>query len=115
MPLFGAHMSVAGGYYKALDAARAHGCEAVQLFTKNANQWAAKELTDTDALLFRRALRRTKVRQTIAHDSYLINLATPKEDLFRKSVDALVVEMGRAERLGLRYLVAHPGSHAGTD
>src|SRR5262245_14281609 len=115
MPLFGAHMSVAGGYHNALTAARDHGCDAVQLFTKNANQWAAKALTDEDVRLFRRTLRETKVRQTISHDSYLINLATPKDDLFHKSVEALVVEMERAEALGLRYLVAHPGSHAGTD
>jgi deoxyribonuclease-4 len=108
-------MSVAGGYHNALSAARDHDCDAVQLFTKNANQWAARPMTDEDVRLFRRALRQTKVRQTIAHDSYLINLATPKDDLFLRSVDALVVEMERAEALGLRYLVAHPGSHAGTD
>jgi deoxyribonuclease-4 len=115
MPLFGAHMSVAGGYHNALIAARDHDCAAVQLFTKNANQWAARELTDEDVRLFRDTLRGTKVRQTVAHDSYLINLATPKDELFRRSVEALVVEMERAEALGLRYLVAHPGSHAGTD
>ncbi|HKI31102.1 MAG TPA: deoxyribonuclease IV [Gemmataceae bacterium] len=115
MPLFGAHMSVAGGYHNALLAARDHDCAAVQLFTKNSNQWAARELTDDEVRLFRRTLRQTKVKQTIAHDSYLINLASPKEELFRKSVEAFVVEMERAEALGLRYLVAHPGSHAGTD
>jgi deoxyribonuclease IV len=115
MPLFGAHMSIAGGYHNALLAARDHDCTALQLFTKNANQWAAKPLTGDDVRLFRRTLRQTKVRPTIAHDSYLINLASPKEDLYRKSVEAFVIEMERAEALGLRYLVAHPGSHAGTD
>jgi endonuclease IV len=72
MPLFGAHMSVAGGYHNALIAARDHDCTALQLFTKNANQWAAKPLTDDDVRLFRRTLRQTQVKQTIAHDSYLI-------------------------------------------
>jgi deoxyribonuclease-4 len=115
MPLFGAHMSIAGGCQNALLAARAHGCEAVQLFTKNSNQWAARELSDDEVRLFRRTRRAAGVRVTVAHDSYLINLATPNGELFRKSVEALVVEMTRAERLGLRYLVAHPGSHAGTD
>src|SRR5690242_12716122 len=105
MPLFGAHMSVAGGLHNALLAAREHGCEAVQLFTKNANQWHAKPLADEDVSLFRRTLRATKVKQTVAHDSYLINLASPKDDLWRKSVEALVVEMERGEALGLRYLV----------
>jgi deoxyribonuclease-4 len=115
MPLFGAHMSVAGGLHNAARAARDHDCGALQIFTKNSNQWAAKELSDDDVRLFRRALRETRVRKTIAHDSYLINLASPNLDLFRKSVEALVVEMERAERLGLHYLVVHPGSHAGTD
>src|SRR5579885_3742487 len=99
MPLFGAHMSVAGGYHNALLTAREHDCTALQIFTKNANQWAAKELTDEEVRLFRRTLRGTKVRQTVAHDSYLINLASPNEELFRKSLEAFVVEMERAEAL----------------
>ena len=87
----------------------------MQLFTKNANQWAARPLTDDDVRLFRRTCRATGMKKTIAHDSYLINLASPNEDLFRKSIEAFVVEMERAEALGLDYLVAHPGSHTGTD
>ncbi len=115
MPLFGAHMSVAGGTHNALLAAEAHGCDAVQLFTKNANQWQGKELTDDDVALFRSHLRRTRLKQPVAHDSYLINLASPKEELYRRSIEAFVVEVQRAERLGIRYLVAHPGAHVGTD
>jgi deoxyribonuclease IV len=115
MPLFGAHMSIAGGYYKAVLAAREHDCSALQLFTRNSNQWVAKPLSDQDVRLFRRTLRETEVKQTVAHDSYLINLASPNEELFRKSVEAFTVEMERAEALGLNHLVAHPGSHAGTD
>jgi deoxyribonuclease-4 len=115
MPLFGAHMSIAGGYHNALLAAHDRDCTAVQLFTKNNNQWAAKPLSDEDVRRFRNTLKQTKVRQLISHDCYLINLASPKEDLFRKSVEAFVVEIERAEALGLHYLVAHPGSHAGTD
>lgn len=111
MPLLGAHMSVAGGLHHALLAARDHECEAVQLFTKNANQWRARELTDEEVRLFRRTLRQTRVRRTLAHDSYLINLASPDEALYRRSVEAFVVELQRAERLGLNYLVTHPGAH----
>src|SRR5947209_3933320 len=111
MPLFGAHMSIAGGYHNALLAAKEHGCDTVQLFTKNSNQWKAKELTDDDVALFRRTLRQTRLKIPIAHDSYLINLASPDEKLFRQSVEAFVIEMQRAEGLGLRYLVTHPGAH----
>jgi deoxyribonuclease-4 len=111
MPLFGAHMSVAGGCHNALLAAQAHGCPAVQLFTKNANQWAARDFTDDEVALFRATRRKTGVRSLAAHDSYLINLASPDETLYRRSVEAFVVEMQRAERLGLHYLVMHPGAH----
>jgi deoxyribonuclease-4 len=115
MPLFGTHTSIAGGCHNALLIAQAHGCDTVQIFTKNASQWRGKELTEDDVLTFRRTLRRTRLRCPIAHDSYLINLASPNPDLHRRSVEAFLDEMHRAERLGLRYLVAHPGSHAGTD
>jgi len=68
MPLFGAHMSVAGGCHNALLAARAQGCESVQLFTKNANTWNARDLTADEVRLFRRTLRETGLRYTVAHD-----------------------------------------------
>jgi deoxyribonuclease-4 len=60
--------------------------------------------------LFRRALRDTKLRCTVAHDSYLINRASPDEALFRRSVEAFIAELLRSEQLGLRYLVTHPGA-----
>src|SRR4029077_8604414 len=74
MPLFGAHMSIAGGCHNALLSAQAHACQTVQLFTKSSNQWHAKELTDSDVALFRQTLRKTKLGYPTAHDSYLINL-----------------------------------------
>jgi deoxyribonuclease-4 len=111
MPLFGAHLSIAGGYHKALLQARAMGCEAVQLFTKAPNQWAGKPISEEEALLFQETLRQTGPLHAIGHDSYLINLASPEEGLYRKSVEAFVEEMNRAEALGLRGLVMHPGAH----
>ncbi len=110
MPLFGAHVSIAGGLHKAILQARAHGCESVQLFTKPPSQWEGKPLADEDVALFRRVRRGSGVRVAIAHDSYLINLASPDEALYRRSIEAFVVEMERAERLGLHYLVLHPGA-----
>lgn len=111
MPLLGAHMSIAGGYYKAVEQAAHCGCNCVQIFTKNNNQWRAKELTDDDVAKFRDALKEHKIVHPIAHDSYLINLAAPDADLWKKSIDAYVVELQRAERLGLAYVVMHPGAH----
>jgi len=110
MPILGAHMSIAGGYYKAVDQAQACGCDCVQLFTKNNNQWRAKDLTDEDVRLFREALQRTGVSHPLSHDSYLINLASPDNELWQKSVDAFRVELLRAEALGIPGVVTHPGA-----
>jgi deoxyribonuclease-4 len=110
MPLFGAHMSIAGGLHKALLAAQVHQCGTVQLFTKNNNQWAGKPLSADDVAVFRRTLRQTRLRFATAHDCYLINLASPDAALYRRSVEAFVEELRRAEALGLAYLVTHPGA-----
>jgi deoxyribonuclease-4 len=111
MPLFGSHLSIAGGYYKAADAAGALGMDTVQIFTKNNNQWQGKPLSDEDVRLFREAIARHKLRIPCAHDSYLINLASPADELRAKSVDAFTIELERAEALGLAGVVMHPGSH----
>lgn len=114
MPLFGAHMSIAGGYHNALLTAQQFGCDSVQLFTKNSNQWNAKALTEGDVRVFQETLAATDLRLPTAHDSYLINMASPDEALYRRSIEAFVVEVERAERLGLSYLVTHPGAHVGS-
>jgi deoxyribonuclease-4 len=82
----------------------------VQLFTKNNNQWRAKEISDDDVARFREALKTLGIAHPLAHDSYLINLASPDKTLWKKSVDAFVVEMLRADRLGIPYVVTHPGA-----
>src|SRR5262245_55552495 len=110
-PLLGSHKSIAGGYYKAVDAAAALGMETVQLFTKNNNQWRAKPLSEEDIRLFREALKRAGLRKPCAHNCYLINVGSPNDDLWQKSLEALVIEVERAEALGLDGLVMHPGSH----
>ena len=114
MPLFGAHTSIAGGLGNAVAAAVDLKCGTVQLFTKNASQWRGKPLSEGDIRAFRTAMTGSKLRFPTAHDSYLINLATPDDALYRKSIDAFTEEVERAEVLGLSYLVMHPGAHMGT-
>jgi deoxyribonuclease-4 len=111
MSILGAHQSIAGGYYKAVETAHRLKCDCVQLFTKNNNQWRAKEITDDDVLQFQSALNERGVTHPLAHDSYLINLASPDPLLWKKSVDSFVLEMMRADRLGIPYLVTHPGAY----
>src|SRR5581483_4660927 len=111
MPLLGSHKSIAGGYYKAVEAAAAQGMDTVQLFTKNNNQWRAKPLSDDDVRLFREALKNSGLRKPCVHTCYLINIACDNEELWQKSLDALVIEIERAEALGLDGVVMHPGSY----
>jgi deoxyribonuclease-4 len=111
MPLFGAHMSSAGGVYRAVEAAVKYQCDTVQLFTKAPSQWAAKPISDDDAKLFRTAIAKNAIRCPIVHDSYLINLASPDEALWQKSLAACIDEIQRADLIGARYLVMHPGAH----
>jgi deoxyribonuclease-4 len=114
VPYLGAHLSIAGGLHKAVEAAVALDCTTVQIFTKNSNQWTAKPLTDDEVTTFRKAVRAAGLKYPTAHDSYLINLAAPADDLYRKSIDAFRQEVERAEALGLSYLVTHPGAHTGS-
>src|SRR5262245_33311911 len=110
MPLFGAHMSIAGGCHNAITAAVEHDFDTVQLFTKNNNQWNAKDLTDEDITKVKSHYKQSKLKFATAHDCYLINLASPDPALFARSLEAFVIEVERAEALGLSYLVMHPGS-----
>jgi deoxyribonuclease IV len=106
----GAHMSVAGGVSKAVDRAAAHGCEALQIFTKNGNRWLGKALDPTDVRRFRARLEETAIRPAVSHASYLINLATTFDPLRRQSIDAFIDELDRADALGLLGVVVHPGT-----
>jgi deoxyribonuclease-4 len=111
--LAGAHMSIAGGIYKAVERGKRVGCRTIQIFTKNSNQWGARILTEQDRLLFQKAQESCGIYPVVAHDSYLINLASPDSHLYKKSLNAFVEEMERANFLGIPYLVLHPGAHRG--
>ncbi|HTM25818.1 MAG TPA: deoxyribonuclease IV [Vicinamibacterales bacterium] len=116
MPRLGAHLSIAGGLPRAVDRAEASGCQALQIFTKSAGQWRAREIPPEEIALFRRRVRQTKIRPVVAHNSYLINVAAADPALRRRSIDALRDELDRAESLGLDALVMHPGSYtSGTE
>lgn len=113
--LFGSHMSIAGGYYKSVEAAREVGCDCVQLFTKNNNQWKAKPITDEDVAIFRDRLESLHISHPLSHASYLINLASPDDELWNKSIEAMAIEWERAEQLGLIGVVVHPGAFVSSD
>ena len=103
-------MSVAGGVSKAVDRAIVHGCEALQVFTKNASQWRGKPLDPAEVRLFRERVEQTGITPVVSHASYLINLATTFPILREQSIAAFVDEIDRAEALGLLGVVIHPGT-----
>ena len=113
MDLLGAHISIAGGTHNAPARAKAIKATTMQMFTKMANRWAERVCADDECVAFRKALAETDVRVTMAHDSYLINLASPDPILRRRSIESFVAELQRCEALGLNILVSHPGNHMG--
>ncbi len=100
-------MSIAGGMDLAIERGTSIGCEAIQIFLKNANQWCGRNISGTEARRFQSARGALPV---FAHSSYLINLGVPSP----RSVSALVDEIRRADLLGVPFIVLHPGAHLGT-
>jgi len=107
-------MSTAGGLFRAVERAEEVGATALQLFVKSARQWKARRLAAAEIDGFRAALERSGLGPyTLAHASYLINLASPDAQVRRRSIGALSAELRRCEGLAVPYLVLHPGSHVG--
>ncbi|MHB1298879.1 MAG: deoxyribonuclease IV [Gemmatimonadaceae bacterium] len=107
----GAHVSTAGGSATAPARATDIGATAMQVFTKVPNQWKEREITDDEAAAFKAELAKTNVRFTNAHDSYLINLASPDATLRTRSIESFKAELRRCHALGLDALVSHPGNY----
>lgn len=112
MPPLGAHVSVAGGAHKAFVRGRDLGCDAVQIFVKNANRWRAKPLDEARIAAFREA-HAADPMPVVAHGSYLINLCSTKPETHARSRTALIDELERCTALGVPGLVLHPGAHLG--
>lgn len=112
MPLLGAHISVAGGLFRAVEKASLLGCEAMQIFTRNPLQWTGRSLSDSEIESFRRALLASSIKRVVSHASYLINLAGAGA-VRRRSVEALTQEIDRCYQLGIDSVVLHPGSCGG--
>jgi deoxyribonuclease IV len=108
--LLGAHVSTAGGVPEAPARAAALEATAMQMFTKMANRWAERDCENDECKLFHERLAETRVTATMAHDSYLINLASPDPALRARSIASFVAELRRCSVLGLDYLVSHPGN-----
>lgn len=113
MPLLGAHESVAGGLHLAFEHIRSVGGDALQIFTRNQRQWKPKPVTEEEQTLFAAAWEEAQSMPVASHASYLINLASGKEELVEKSIAAFAEELKRCEALKIPLVVIHPGSHGG--
>lgn len=111
---FGAHMSISGGLHKAFAHGERAGCDTIQIFSKNQQQWRARPLAEQDIAQFKAEQQRSGFAPIIVHDSYLINLASPKDELWEKSTAAFADELERCAALGIPYIVTHPGAHTGS-
>lgn len=110
MPYFGIHESIAGGFYDAVEKTSALGYDCVQIFSGNSNRWANKPIAEKDAQKFKDAIARAGQYLPLIHDSYLINLASPDEELHKKSTARFADELRRAQMLGVPNVVMHPGA-----
>lgn len=114
MPRFGAHMSISGGISKSFARGAQVGCQAMQIFSKSERQWNAKPIAGEDVVAYRAEQERTGIGPVIVHDSYLINLAAPGDELWEKSIAAFAHELERCALLDIPYIVTHPGAHTGS-
>jgi deoxyribonuclease-4 len=113
MRRIGAHVSISGGLDKAFYRGKASGCRVIQIFTKSTVQWAPRTLTPSEIDAFHRARYETSIDPVSVHDSYLINLASSRARVRKRSFLALLSEVERAGQLDIPFVVIHPGSHGG--
>ncbi len=112
MPI-GFHLSIAGGFSRAIDRAEELGCDALQIFGRNPRSWALKPVKGEEVSLFKERRAEAKIKTVAVHTTYLINLSSPKDEIFEKSVKLFCDELAIAESLGADYLVTHLGSSTG--
>jgi len=112
--ILGAHCSIAGGFPEAAKAGKWIGCDAIQIFSRSPRMLRdTKPITEEDARLWRDSLDANQIRVAVIHSNYLINLCSPQKRLLRVARDAFVEELERAQVLGVRHLIFHPGAHMG--
>ena len=114
MRRIGIHVSIAGKIWESLERAKALGCNTMQIFSRNPRGWQAPELDSSDIENFKRLKKKYDIAPVVIHAPYIINLASPDNNLYRKSIVAYIEDIARADILGVEYFVTHLGSHVNT-
>ena len=110
-PLLGAHVSIVGGFDKALERGEAFGCTAIQIFTHSNRQWKISKISTAQIDCYKEKKRNSLVSEVVAHASYLINIGSADSALRERSISTLIHELESCDQLGINYLVLHPGSY----
>lgn len=110
----GAHVSISGGMDKAVERQEEIGGNTGQIFAGSPRTWSVSEYSEEEGQEFQELCREQDQKPYVIHSTYLVNLATPKDDLFEKSLNCLQSELDAAETLGVEYVVFHPGAHTGS-
>ncbi len=114
MTLLGCHVSVAGGYYRAVERGEELGCSAIQIFTRSQLRWDSGQIDERDIVAYKKLLSEsTKIKLVFAHGSYLFNFASPDRKIINKSILSILDELERCFLLSLPFLIIHPGHHRG--
>lgn len=106
----GCHVSISGKIFQSVDRALALGCTAMQIFSRNPRGWKSSPLLEDDVRIFKERLRESGIDPLVIHTPYLINLASPDNELYEKSIDSFRIDLERAHTLGAAFLVTHLGS-----
>jgi deoxyribonuclease-4 len=110
----GLHVSIAGKIWESLERAKALGCDTMQIFSRNPRGWNVSGLDRADIERFLALKKDYDITPVVVHIPYIINLATPDDALYRKSIKAYIEDIARADELGAEYFVTHLGSHTGS-
>lgn len=112
--MLGAHIAISGGIELAPERGRKVTCDCMQIFSKNQMQWKSRPIDLEVAEKFKENSKKFGIKETVIHDSYLINLGSPDNALLKQSRETFLDEMVRAKHLDVRYLIFHPGAHMGS-
>ena len=107
----GKHFSISGGMDKAIDRAIKIEANALQIFTKSPRSWQKKILTKEEIKKMKYKMKVNNIKSLVVHSSYLVNLASPQSEQYKKSIDELKKDYQQAGRLKADYYVFHPGSY----
>jgi deoxyribonuclease-4 len=110
----GYHVSISGGVDMAVDRAVELGCDTFQIFTRNPRSWRSRRLTNEEVAAFRAKRAEASLDPAVGHMPYILNLASPQDEVYGRSVESLAVGLERCSALGIEFMVTHIGSHLGS-